>query len=80
MRKMEERNVSISNAKTRWNFLKKQSWNKDDEAGKEEEDDDGKGAVEKGKEGGDNVVEKEGDSGKQEKGIEVKRRQADVRV
>ena len=26
LKKMEERNVSISNAKDRWNFLKKQSW------------------------------------------------------
>lgn len=26
LKKMEERNVSISNAKNRWNFLKKQSW------------------------------------------------------
>ena len=26
LRKMEERNVSISNAKVRWNFLKKQNW------------------------------------------------------
>ncbi len=28
LKKMEERNVSISNAKCRWNFLKKQTWSK----------------------------------------------------
>ena len=29
---MEERNVSISNAKMRWNFLKKQNWKAKDAA------------------------------------------------
>ena len=35
LKKMEERNVSISNAKDRWNFLKKQSWKAKEDDGAE---------------------------------------------
>ena len=40
LKKMEARNVSITNAKQRWNFLKKQKWNNPVPEEEEENDQD----------------------------------------
>ena len=52
LKKMEARNVSITNAKQRWNFLKKQKWNsvaveeeEEEEQGREKEGEEEKGTL-----------------------------------